>query len=268
MIRALPSPEELREWLEGFVDGVKGRGMQLSGHCPLCEGKDDFSFNLEKGAAQCFRCGKSWGIKTLAEACGQDLPPSWKNGGGGKPPLPAAERESLAVAAATKEAEARRQAEEKARELWSASAPADPGHPYLARKGVAPFDLRQDGNALVVPLLDASGELHGVQLIAPDGAKRYPRCTAKTGHFWPLGGVEALRKAETVVIAEGVATAGSVAELFPSTGPFCVVAAMDAAEQDSAVRAIVQHNAILHRVQAPGKLGGLFVVQGQRRGQA
>ena len=45
-----PTPVELREWLEGFVDGVKGRGMQLSGHCPLCEGKDDFSFNLEKGA--------------------------------------------------------------------------------------------------------------------------------------------------------------------------------------------------------------------------
>ena len=76
--------------------------------------------------------------------------------------------------------------------------------------------------------MDASGELHGVQLIEADGSKRYPRCTAKAGHFWPLGGIEALRKAETVVIAEGVATAGSVAELFPSSGPFCAVAAMDA----------------------------------------
>ena len=228
MTRALPSPEELREWLEGFVNGLKGRGMQLSGHCPLCGGREDLSFNLGKGAWQCFRCGERGGIKALATACNVDLPPSWMDGAPGSTPEEAARIEAERRKSAEGENSARLQAVQAARKLWSASAPAGPGHPYLARKGVAPFDLRQDGNALVVPLLDASGELHGVQLITPDGSKRYPRCTAKTGHFWPLGGVEELRKAETVVIAEGVATACSVAELFPSTGPFCVVAAMDA----------------------------------------
>jgi len=225
MTRALPSPEELREWLEGFVDGVKGRGMQLSGHCPLCEGKDDFSFNLEKGAAQCFRCGKSWGIKTLAEACGQDLPPSWRNGGGGKPPLPAAERESLAVAAATKEAEARRQAEEKARERWGKAAPATVEHPYLAKKNVGPEALRQEGVLLLVPLVDGSGEIRGLQTIDGSGEKRYPAGTKKTGHFWAgSGGFGALGKAEVIAIAEGMATAASVTML---SGCPCV-AAMDA----------------------------------------
>ena len=228
MTRALPAPEELRAWLEGFVNGLKARGMQASGHCPLCEGREDLSFSLEKGAWQCFRCGKSGGIKDLATACNVSLPPSWIGGAPGSAPEEAARIEAERRKSAEGENSARLQAVQAARKLWSASAPAAPDHPYLARKGVAPFDLRQDGNALVVPLLDASGELHGVQLIAPDGAKRYPASTPKAGHFWPLGGIEALRKAETVVIAEGAATAGSVAELFPSTGPLCAVAAMDA----------------------------------------
>jgi phage/plasmid primase-like uncharacterized protein/biotin operon repressor len=238
MTRALPSPEELREWLEGFVDGVKARGMQASGHCPLCEGRDDFSFSLGKGAWQCFRCGERGGIKALAEACGVELPPSWTGGAPGSAPEEAARIEAERRKSAEGEKSARLQAVQAARKLWSASAPAGPDHPYLTRKQIPPHGLRQSGGALVVPLMDASGELHGVQLIEADGSKRYPRCTAKTGHFWPLGGVEELRKAETVVIAEGVATAGSVAELFPSSGPFCAVAAMDAGNLLAVARGI------------------------------
>mgnify|MGYP007112882797 CR=1 FL=1 len=36
MTRALPSPEELREWLEGFVDGVKGRGISIGTAALFC----------------------------------------------------------------------------------------------------------------------------------------------------------------------------------------------------------------------------------------
>ena len=50
-----------------------------------------------------------------------------------------------------------------AESLWEKSKPADPAHPYLIKKKVSPFDLRQnrrDGmDILLVPLIDLDGKI-------------------------------------------------------------------------------------------------------------
>jgi putative DNA primase/helicase len=99
------------------------------------------------------------------------------------------------------------------------TATAPDGNGYLAAKGVQAYgDLRQRGGQLVVPLRDSDGTLHTLQLIAPDGTKR----------FLPGGRVEgcsfilADKPDGTLVIAEGYATAASALQ---ATG-FATVAAM------------------------------------------
>ena len=66
-------------------------------------------------------------------------------------------------------------ASKDAESLWEKSKPADPAHPYLIKKKVSPFDLRQnrrDGmDILLVPLLDLDGKLWSLQYIYPDGKK-------------------------------------------------------------------------------------------------
>src|SRR5690606_10207973 len=65
-----------------------------------------------------------------------------------------------------------RQAAERAVKLWCESSDADGEHPYLIAKGVQPFDLRQCGDLLLVPLYHG-GQLVNLQTVAPDGSKRF-----------------------------------------------------------------------------------------------
>ena len=92
-----------------------------------------------------------------------------------------AEREALkARIAEAKEAAAKEQAEryakatELAGKLWEAAHAATDAHPYLARKEVPPFGLKQaqDGR-LMVPVLDAAGTPQSLQFIDADGEKRF-----------------------------------------------------------------------------------------------
>ena len=56
--------------------------------------------------------------------------------------------------------------------LWTNATPADPSHPYLRRKQVQPYGLRQKDQQLLVPLI-CDGRLLNLQRIAPDGDKRF-----------------------------------------------------------------------------------------------
>ena len=56
--------------------------------------------------------------------------------------------------------------------LWTNATPADPSHPYLLRKQVPPYGLRQKDQQLLVPLI-CQGQLLNLQRIAPDGGKRF-----------------------------------------------------------------------------------------------
>ena len=104
----------------------------------------------------------------------------------------------------------------EAERIWRESAPADPDHPYLVRKQVSPFMLRQEGDALIVPMIDAEGRIRGVQRIFPDGTKRYLSGVAKNGLYAWLEG-----DASVVYVCEGYATGAS---LHMATGNAVVVA--------------------------------------------
>lgn len=80
-----------------------------------------------------------------------------------------------------------RQQDAAGRALWSweHAHPANPQHPYLHKKYLLPGNARQRGAALVLPVLDFGGVLHGVQYIQPDGTKRFLAGTSKATHFIP-----------------------------------------------------------------------------------
>lgn len=89
---------------------------------------------------------------------------------------------------------------------------------YLKRKGVAAHGVRfSPQGAMVVPMLDTAGRVHGLQIIrarAQKGARLekefWPAGLVKKGHFHLLGGGNSI-----MLVAEGYATAASLHE---STG--------------------------------------------------
>jgi len=103
-----------------------------------------------------------------------------------------------------------RTAAERAEALWSAATPADPDHPYLARKQIQAHGIRQSATGdLVLPLINADGELQSLQFIRADGEKRFlAQGKAAGGYFW-LGHRHGAPK---LLEAEGYATAASLHE--------------------------------------------------------
>jgi hypothetical protein len=76
----------------------------------------------------------------------------------------------------------------------------------LKRKGANSYGLKLLKDSLMIPVRDMAGTLHGIQFISPDGSKKFKTGTNKTGHFHTIGKA----KDNTIVIAEGYATAASI----------------------------------------------------------
>src|SRR5690554_862234 len=93
------------------------------------------------------------------------------------------------------------QAAVDAHEAWRRLPWADPLHPYLAKKRILPFSLRQEGPNLVAFLTDGQGVV-GYQTIPPVGKKMFLKGTPLTGTYWPLGHVR-----DCIAVCEGVGTA-------------------------------------------------------------
>lgn len=106
--------------------------------------------------------------------------------------------------------------------VWTNAGDAPEDHPYLVRKEVPALGLRADdrGN-LLVPLRDAADYLWNVQVIGPDGTKRFLTDGRKTGLMHVIDPRDRLRASGMAIIAEGYATAAS---LHRATGLPCVVA--------------------------------------------
>jgi len=117
-------------------------------------------------------------------------------------------RQAQAAADAAARAQAAAQAAMTAAELWASAART--GHsPYLQRKAVEPEGCRwlRDG-AIVVPLLrydqPRDQALKALQVIRPDGTKRFTKGFEKPGCCLRLGHVVV---GEPILVAEGYATA-------------------------------------------------------------
>ena len=144
--------------------------------------------------------------------------------------LTAKERAELAARILRERAEAQAETERRhsdaaarALRIWAQSAPANPDHQYLQRKQISPGIARQHGGALVLPIVDFSGALHGLQFIDEQGQKRFISGMAKAGHFIPSGGTPSPDR--PLWIAEGHATACTLSALQPGV---VVIAALDA----------------------------------------
>lgn len=130
-------------------------------------------------------------------------------------------------------------AAEYANRLWRDARRADPNHPYLIAKGCRPYNLRQCGDVLLVPLC-YSGKLVNLQRIAADGKKRYLSGGRVKGCYSPLGIITA---GQPLYLCEGWATG---ATLHAETG-HPVACAMNAGNLLEAGRLLQRshHDAVL-----------------------
>ncbi|WP_373991710.1 zincin-like metallopeptidase domain-containing protein [Duganella sp. BuS-21] len=86
--------------------------------------------------------------------------------------------------------------------------------PYMQSKGLEPMPgalTDRQEKTLYIPATDADGKHWTTQYIQSDGTKRFAKDSRKTGCFHAVGGLDALAKAPALVIAEGYATASSLA---------------------------------------------------------
>lgn len=109
---------------------------------------------------------------------------------------------------ADEEARMHEAARVKATCLWQLARPADAEHPYLTRKSVKAWGVRQLRDSLVIPARDCSGQIHTLQFIGPDGSKRFLSGGRIRAYYCAIG-----RPADTLLLAEGYATAATLYEV-------------------------------------------------------
>lgn len=80
-------------------------------------------------------------------------------------------------------------------------------HPYLTTKGVQAYGIRQAADNLLIPMHDSIGVLHSLQIITPDGSKRFLTGGRVKGCFHGLRGTPGV-----LLICEGYATGASLHE--------------------------------------------------------
>ena len=105
-------------------------------------------------------------------------------------------------------AERQAAAAQTAQTALASASPCSPEHPYLQRKGVLALgDIRQNHNGeLLIPILDASGNVQSLQRISPDGAKRFlTGGKIHGGHYIIQGNPE-----KPFAVCEGYATGASI----------------------------------------------------------
>lgn len=106
----------------------------------------------------------------------------------------------------------------KAVEVIENAPPANPEHPYLVKKRVKPHEINQQGQDLLIPVMNILGEIRTYQRIAPTGSKLFLKDGEKRGNFFRIG-----VPGKKIFIAEGYATGATIHEL---TG-HCVYIAFD-----------------------------------------
>lgn len=207
---------------EEFAEALKSLGCVVSGDHPVMDGKKH-RVGVEgdkKGEQAGFYVGHLDGhpagyIKN--NRTGIDM--KWKSKGYSLDPqekakLQAEAAEKLAARAAEQERLHEATAQRVSRQtesLLPVSAPT----PYMQAKGIQPhFGVLTDaeGKKTYIPATDADGKQWTMQYIQEDGTKRFAKDSRKEGCFHAVGGIEAVAAASALVIAEGYATAATLAE--------------------------------------------------------
>lgn len=121
------------------------------------------------------------------------------------------------------------EARTKAQRLWGRAKPATNAHPYLERKRVNAYGLKQLRDMLLVPARDLNGTMHTLQFIGADGTKRFLTGGRIAGCYYAIG-----RPLDSLLVAEGMATA---ATLYQATGQ-AVAACFSCGNMEAVARAL------------------------------
>lgn len=120
------------------------------------------------------------------------------------------------------------------KQVDKAEPPKEPT-PYMQSKGIQVHaGVFASGNSTCIPAHDVTGAVRSMQYIQKDGTKRFAKNSQREGCFNAVGGMDALRKAPAIVIAEGYATAATLKE---SLG-FATVAAFYAGNLKAVAQAL------------------------------
>ena len=124
------------------------------------------------------------------------------------------------------------------RERLSELAPVRVPTPYLVDKGIGvhPGVFTDGAGATIIPAMDFAG-VWTLQTIGTSGEKRFTRHGRKSGCFHVIGGLDGLPGARALVVAEGYATAATLAELLGQP----VVAGFDGGNLVAVAKALRAH---------------------------
>lgn len=198
----------------GNVVKLRKQGAEYKGLCPFHNEKSpSFTVIPDKGFYHCFGCGAHGDVVDfVAQTQGLSTPDALARLSGGDVKLTPADRKQRDAAMAERDAQQAREraaATARARARWEAAEPAT-DNTYLARKGVAAHDCRQEGANLLLPIYGPDGEVQSVQTIAPDGGKLFHKgAPTKAGRM--MIGIHMGR----TIICEGYATGASIHDAVP-----------------------------------------------------
>lgn len=110
-------------------------------------------------------------------------------------------------------------AAEIAKRIIETTAEAVENHPYLQKKHIYPYGVKDNNGSLLVPLRNIDGEIRSLQSISADGDKRIMYESGTKGCFWSVG-LDLLQDHPSwpILLGEGFATMAKVYELtgYPS----------------------------------------------------
>ncbi|HBW8846245.1 TPA: DUF927 domain-containing protein [Klebsiella pneumoniae] len=193
--------------------------------CPACGGKDRFRFDDNgRGSFICNQCGAGDGLDLIKKVNNCDTTEAAQlaadvlgidyRAAESAPDAASQRQRQLAADRQQREQERQKQAAEDAVQRRATFARLYTGmrlrsiqgeSEYLQSKGLTGFKypLMPDGS-LLLELVDESGAVTTAQTITPQGEKRLIKGSAKRGAYYA---VNALERPQSVVIAEGLATA-------------------------------------------------------------
>jgi putative DNA primase/helicase len=122
------------------------------------------------------------------------------------------------------------QAAAVATQRWQAAKTASE-HPYLGAKGVKAHDVKQEGEALLIPMWDTADTLHSLQVIDTEGGKRFQPGGRVKGCYHAIG-----KPNDVLIVCEGYATGASIHE---ATG-YAVAVAFNAGNLEAVALALHQ----------------------------
>lgn len=119
------------------------------------------------------------------------------------------QRERVAASRRAREEEDKQRREDaktKAERIWSEANVCD-SHPYLGKKNVQAFGVKESRGSLVVPVRDIDGAIQSLQFIDGEGGKKYLSGGRKQGCCAVLG-----EPGGVLLVSEGYATGASLHE--------------------------------------------------------